>query len=122
MTDLTPAEIHQLDSRALELVGIVHGGGGPAEVATLVRGLTPQQLTGIAISCAAMVDPDKQIGQLLEWMNRDDPSEGWTSDELKDAHTKYGRGVRTPSVVNGERIYQRLRKRNNRTREGSTRA
>ena len=58
-----------IDRRAIELVGIVHGDGSDRDVLRLVRHLSPHQLIGLAISCAAMVNPDQTQTELLAWMN-----------------------------------------------------
>ncbi|MFF1531459.1 hypothetical protein [Cellulomonas sp. NPDC058312] len=111
MPELTDSEIARIDSSAYELVGIVHGEGGPEDVARIVRRMDRDHLIGLAISCAAMVDPGKPLSQLLAWMTPADPMEGWTDGELKKAHADYRRGVRTPRVTHGQSIYIRMRKR-----------
>lgn len=110
----TAAELADLDSRAVQLVAITHGEGDAGDVARLTAGLTHQQLVGLAISCAAMVDPNRSVQDLLAWMNEDDPREGWTDGQLRRAHACYGRGLRDTTTVAGERIYQKLRKRRSR--------
>ncbi|AOD24058.1 hypothetical protein IM25_22785 [Rhodococcus sp. p52] len=111
----TPAELADLDSRAVQLVAIAHGEGSAGDVARLTANLDRQQLIGLAISCAAMVDPDKSVAELLAWMNADDPRQGWTDEELRRAHARYTRGVRDEHTVQGERIYQKISKRRQRT-------
>ncbi|TXG90671.1 hypothetical protein DW322_11165 [Rhodococcus rhodnii] len=62
--------VDSVDKAALELVGIVHGEGSAPDVEKLVRGMTWHELVGLAISCAAMVDPDRPMSELLAWMDR----------------------------------------------------
>jgi hypothetical protein len=101
--------IDRIDELAIELVGIVRGENGSAQdVATLTRTLDRAELIGLAISIAALVDVDKSVPQLLAWMDPPDRYEGWTADELRDAHAAFGRGVRMDQIVKGEKIYQRV--------------
>ena len=111
MPELTDTEIARIDSSAYELVGIVHGDGGPEDVARIVRSMDREHLIGLAIACAAMVDADKPMSELIAWMTPDDPREGWTDEDLKKAHTDYVHGIRTPRVIRGQSIYIRMRKR-----------
>lgn len=116
MADPTPDRITRLDTIAVELVGIVHGDGDVRHVARLVRDLDRTDLIGLAISCAAMVDPDRSLTELLAWMDHlaptappavvDDEST-WTPEELRQAHNSHKAGNRTARVVAGNRIYTR---------------
>ena len=67
--ELTDEICHDIDTRALELVGITHGEGSARDVERLVRGMNSTQLVALAISCAAMVDTNKTQTELLAWMN-----------------------------------------------------
>jgi hypothetical protein len=117
----TTAELADLDNRAVQLVAITHGEGDSGDVARLTAGLNRQQLIGLAISCAAMVDPNRSVTELLAWMNADDPREGWTDPELRRAHAGYTRGRRDEWTVQGERIYQKISKRRQRSEPAAVR-
>lgn len=118
---LPDAVLADLDDRAVQLVAVTYGEGDAGDVASLTAALDRQQLIGLAISCAAMVDPSKPLSELLAWMTPQDPvcesttadgvARAWTEPELRRAHAAYVRGVRTPYVATGERLYQRLSKR-----------
>ncbi|MDG3012476.1 hypothetical protein G4X40_20255 [Rhodococcus sp. D2-41] len=103
--------IARIDQTAVALVGAVRD-RDPAEVRQLVAGLDPVDLAALAISLAAMVDPDRTVGQLLDWIEPDHPHD---EDELRLAHAAYARGDRDSWTVRGERTYQRNRKRRHRT-------
>ena len=110
-----------LDDRAVQLVAITPGDGDAGDVARLTAALDRRQLIALAISCAAMVDPSRPVSELLAWMDPSPPvwesttADGrvqtWTEPDLRRAHAAYARGVRTPYVAEGERVYQRLSKR-----------
>lgn len=109
---LDETSIERLDQLALHLVGIVHGDGEQREVATLTRSLTREQLIGLAISCAAMVDPGKSVDQLLEWL---DPAANhyidgtrYTDSQIRDAHAAFAGGDRRDKIVRIEKAYQKL--------------
>lgn len=113
MTDSTPVDVDRIDSAAVQLVGIVHGGGSRIDVAQLVRRLDRRELIALAISVAALVDPDRPQSELLAWLPAppdDSPllAPGWTEAALQKAHADYGQGVRTERVKAGEATYKRL--------------
>lgn len=116
MTDSTPVDVDRIDSAALQLVGIVHGGGSRIDVAQLVRRLDRRDLIALAISVAALVDPERPPSELLAWLPappEDSPlvAPGWTEAALQKAHSDYGNGDRTDRVKAGEATYRRLWKR-----------
>lgn len=45
--------------------------------------------------------------------------QSWTVDELRRAHRLHGSGVRTPDIVEGERVYQRQKSRASRARKAT---
>lgn len=109
---LDPTVIERLDQLALRLVGIVHGDGEARDIVNMTRALTREQIIGLAISCAAMVDPDKSLDELLEWL---DPStvhfiDGyrWTESQIREAHAAYVGGDRRQKIQRGEKAYHRL--------------
>lgn len=122
-TLLPPEKIDRIDARATDLVGIVHGEGNRRDVARLVRDLDRTELIGLAISCAAMVNPDQRLDDLLAWLrpitsrpaNLDDES-GWTADQLRQAHAAFNAGDRRARVVAGNQIYNRNQMRAARAR------
>lgn len=108
---LDEATIDMIDERALELVAIAHGDGGKHDIARLTRDLDRAGLIALAVSVAALVDPDKSQAELLAWLPEPDRHEiyqGWTADELRNAHAAYSRGVRMDQIVKGEQIYQHV--------------
>lgn len=65
---LTHQQADDIDTRAIQLVAIAHGDGDSTEVARLTHHLDRAGLIGLAISCAAMVDPDRPVSELLAWL------------------------------------------------------
>lgn len=72
-------------------------------VRTVLEQLDRRQLHALAVLLAALVPDDRPIRHRLE-----------ERDALRDAHAAYTRGVRTPEVIDGERIYQRIKARRHR--------
>lgn len=115
---LTKSQIDDIDQRALQLVSIAHGDGDTTSVDRLTRKLDRAGLIGLAISCAALVDPDRTVDELLAWLPDPGIAEGWTDEELRAAHAEHRRGNRTPRVVLGNRIYNRTRMQRIRATKG----
>lgn len=106
---LTRKQITDIDERALTLVAITHGDGDTNDVDHLTRNLTRTELIGLAISCAALADPDRTVDELLAWLPDPGITEGWTDTELRAAHAARRRGDKSPRVMEGSRIYNRIR-------------
>lgn len=111
MPELDEATIDKIDDRAIELVGVVRD-GAKHDVARLTRDLDRTQLIALAVSVAALVDPEKPPSDLLAWLptppgERHEIYPGWTIDELRAAHAAHGRGVRMDRIIAGEQLYQR---------------
>jgi len=56
--------------RAQRLAAIVHGDGGPDEVAQLLTGLDREALYALCVALAAMVDVDRTVAELLAWYEK----------------------------------------------------
>lgn len=117
---LTRKQITDIDERALELVAITHGEGSTADVDRLTRSLGRAELIGLAISCAALADPDRTLDELLAWLPDPGITEGWTDAELRAAHAAFRKGDRTPQVRLGHQIYNRVRMQRARSIERQT--
>lgn len=59
--------------RAQRLSAMVHGDGGPEDVARLLTPLSAVELYGLAVALAAMVDVDKTVTELLAWSVESSP-------------------------------------------------
>ncbi|MCZ1075074.1 hypothetical protein [Rhodococcus sp. A5(2022)] len=81
----TDEALADLDARAVRLVAITHGDGDAGDVAQLTARLDRQQLIGLAISCAAMVDPAQPMSRLLAWMDPNSPAEQSSGGEAVSA-------------------------------------
>ncbi|QOH55235.1 hypothetical protein [Rhodococcus rhodochrous] len=89
---LTERQIDDIDKRALELVAIAHGDGDDRDVARLTAGLDRAGLIGLAISCAAMVDHNRTMSDLLAWLpTAPDPHHGWTEQQRRAANNAHQR-------------------------------
>ncbi|BDB58960.1 MULTISPECIES: hypothetical protein [Rhodococcus] len=89
---LTPRQIDDIDKRALELVAIAHGDGDDRDVARLTAGLDRAGLIGLAISCAAMVDHNRPVSDLLAWLpTAPDPHHGWDEQQRRAANNAHQR-------------------------------
>lgn len=81
--------------------------------AILERCTTVEELHALAVVLACMVPEDRTVTQLLAWTHGEKPQAGrvWSEVDRRSAHSAYARGERTPAVVEGERAYQRARRR-----------
>ncbi|MFD7868016.1 hypothetical protein [Streptomyces sp. NPDC059783] len=57
---------------AAHMAAVVHGDGGPEDVAAALDPLTDAQRTALIVVLAGLVDPDQSMGQLLGWLDRDE--------------------------------------------------
>jgi hypothetical protein len=57
---------------AAELATMVHGDGGPEDVAQLLDGLEPHDVTALVVVLAGLVEPDRSLGVLLGWLDFDE--------------------------------------------------
>lgn len=117
---LNRRQITDIDERALQLVAITHGDGDTNDVDRLTRNLSRTELIGLAISCAALADPDRTADELLAWLPDPGITEGWTDEELRAAHAAHRKGDRTPRVRTGHQIYKRVRMQRARSIERQT--
>ena len=100
---LTTRQIDDIDKRAIELVAIAHGDGDDRDVARLTAGLDRAGLIGLAISCAAMVDHNRTVTDLLAWLPvSPDPHHGWAEHERRAANAAHQR-LRHQRTTTGRR-------------------
>ncbi|WP_155292967.1 hypothetical protein [Rhodococcoides fascians] len=100
--------MNQLDDASPLFVDAVHCGDAET-IARITSGLDRTELIGLAISIATLAESELNTVPVLSLV---DPYEGWTKPQLREAHAAYGRGLRDYRTRLGERIYQRMRKRN----------
>ncbi|WP_098007797.1 hypothetical protein [Streptomyces sp. sk226] len=55
---------------AAHLAVLVHGDGGPEDVAAVLGGLDDTQRTTLIVVLAGLVDPDQSMGKMLGWLDR----------------------------------------------------
>ncbi len=83
--------------------------------------ISQADLPALCVVLAAMVDQDSSVTGLLEWTEGQDESyDGWSRAEVLDAHAQWEacrvRGIEPPAEVReGQRIYDRVRRRAQRT-------
>ncbi|NUS25094.1 MAG: hypothetical protein HOV92_12840 [Streptomyces sp.] len=72
MSALTAAQRGDLAEEMLpvaaHLAVLVHGDGGPEDVAEVIAGLDDTQKNALLVVLAGMVDPDQPVGNALSWM------------------------------------------------------
>lgn len=103
---LDASTINRIDEIAVEFGDVVHGEGSVVDIARLTRGMGRVHLIALAIAVASLDGPDI-VGVPIY-------SQRWTEQALRDSHALYQRGDRHPRVLEGERLYQRLRGRKRR--------
>ena len=57
---------------AAHLVALVHGDGGPDDVAQVLGGLDATQRDALLVVLAGLVDPDQSMGSALGWLDYDE--------------------------------------------------
>lgn len=83
----------------------------PTEVhSILLDRTTIEQLHALAVVLACMVPDDKPLTDLLAWTREPAPTV-WDEPRRREAHRLYAAGRRDARTVEGERAYQRARKR-----------
>ena len=56
---------------AMNLACLVHGDGGPGEIADVINGLKPPQVRAMLVVLAAMVDVERTCDEVLGWIDWD---------------------------------------------------
>lgn len=73
---LTPEQrgdlAEQMLPHAAHLAVLVHGDGGPEDVAEVLAGLDDTQKNALIVVLAGMVDPDQPVGKALGWCDFDE--------------------------------------------------
>jgi hypothetical protein len=76
MSPLTPEQrgdlAEQMLPHAAHLAVLVHGDGGPEDVAEVLAGLDETQKNALIVVLAGLVDPDQSVGKALGWLHYDD--------------------------------------------------
>jgi hypothetical protein len=73
MSPLTPEQrgdlAEQMLPHAAHLAVLVHGDGGPEDVAEVLAGLDETQKNALIVVLAGLVDPDQPVGKALGWLD-----------------------------------------------------
>lgn len=76
MNRLSPEQRGDLAERMLpeaaNLAVLVHGDGGPEDVAQVLSGLTGPEKDALIVILAGLVDPDQPVGKALGWLDHDE--------------------------------------------------
>lgn len=102
--------IERIDVVAPKFVDAVYF-SGTADIEALVSGMAREHLIGLAISISTLAEPSEPVKPLLSLV---DPTEGWSIPALRVAHADFQAGDRRKKAREGERIYQRISKRQSR--------
>lgn len=80
----------------------------PREAHVTFTGLDAQDLQALAVVLAALVPPDRPLGELAGWVPQmDDMPDVY----LRWCHAQHGRGVHGAPVCEGNRAYERRKAR-----------
>lgn len=76
MTRMSPEQRGDLAERMLpeaaNLAVLVHGDGGPEDVAQILAGLDGAEKDALIVVLAGLVDPDQPVGKALGWLDHDE--------------------------------------------------
>lgn len=76
MSILTPEQRGDLAEEMLptaaHLAVLVHGDGGPEDIAEVLAGLDDTQKTALIVALAGLVDPEQPLGKALGWLDFDE--------------------------------------------------
>ena len=76
MSPLTPEQrgdlAEQMLPHAAQLAVLVHGDGGPEDVAEVLAGLDETQKNALIVVLAGLVDPDQSVGKALGWLDHNE--------------------------------------------------
>ncbi|MBJ6623543.1 hypothetical protein [Streptomyces sp. DHE17-7] len=76
MTRMSPEQRGDLAERMLpeaaNLAVLVHGDGGPEDVAQVLAGLDATEKDALIVVLAGLVDPDQPVGKALGWLDHDE--------------------------------------------------
>lgn len=105
--------------RAQRLACVVHGDGGPKEVAALLEPLGRDDLYALAVTLAALVDIDRSVAELLAWYTgstRQERDFNLAPHGTHAAYTRHKSRGEEPcwDCVEGQRAYDRDRARRRR--------
>lgn len=82
--------VEEMLPKAAQLAVLVHGEGGPDDIAEVLSGLDDTQKNALIVVLAGLVDPDQPIGKGLSWVavtkNRALPVSAWLEQRPLHEH------------------------------------